>query len=119
MELCLRSATQQKWENKYINAILAEDIREVVKGDLKDRSESHQKSVLKFIRLAFHYALEQRQVASDPTPKNIKFSIGGKLQTVLNKQQAKHLLSKAKEHEWAWYPHYAMALYTGMRSGGP
>lgn len=117
MELCLRSATQKKWAGKYVNEILAEDIREVVKGDLKAKSESHQKSVLKFIRLAFEYALEQRQVASNPTPKNIKFSIGGKLQTVLNKQQAKHLLSKAKEYEWAWYPHYAMALYTGMRSG--
>lgn len=117
MEKCLRSATEEKWSNKYVNEIYSEDIREIIKEDLKEKSQSHQKSMLKFIRGAFNYAVELRQAPSNPTPNNIKFKIGGKLNTVLTKQQASLLLKKAKEHDWDWYPHYAMALYTGMRSG--
>jgi len=36
---------------------------------------------------------------------------------VLTEPQTRTLLSKAKEYDWEWYPHCAMALYTGMRNG--
>lgn len=36
---------------------------------------------------------------------------------MLTEDQAKALLSRAAEQGWKWHPHYALALYTGMRCG--
>ncbi len=46
-----------------------------------------------------------------------KFKSPEKLEAVLTESQATLLLDKAREGGSDWYPHWAMALYTGMRSG--
>src|SRR5262249_10473088 len=45
------------------------------------------------------------------------FRVGDKLKAVLTETQTRQLLTKARELDWQWYPHWAMALYTGMRNG--
>src|SRR5690606_17025569 len=70
----------------------------------------------KFIRGVFKYALELGVINRNPTP-DMKFRTGDKIKRVLTEPQAQTLLSKAKEYDWDWYRHVAMALYTGMRNG--
>lgn len=35
----------------------------------------------------------------------------------MNEEQIVTLLRRSQELDWHWYPHYAVALYTGMRNG--
>lgn len=48
--LCLDAHTLQLWGHRPIDSIRAEEIRQLIKVKLGDRSRSHQKSVLKFVR---------------------------------------------------------------------
>jgi integrase len=109
-------ASTKCWNLRFIDSISTEDIRKVVKEDYAHRSLSHQKNVLKFIRGSFNHAFEKGLLGRNPTPQ-LKFRIGDKIKKVLTKKQARHLLEQAKIHRWFWYPHYVLALYTGMRNG--
>jgi len=114
-ELCLNAHTLALWGDRLIDSILASDISELVKIRLSDRSPSHQKNILKYIRAAFNYALDKGYINRSPVPA-MKFRIGDKLKAVLTLEQAGYFLMKANELEIEWYPHWCMALYTGMRN---
>ena len=47
----------------------------------------------------------------------MKIKQGDKIEGVLNEDEIKLLLTKAKEAENEWYPVWATAIFTGMRSG--
>jgi integrase len=72
--------------------------------------------VLKFIRSFFNYATECGHIQRNPTPK-IQFRIADKIKGVLNDEQIKILLQKAREYNHPWAPVWEVACYTGMRSG--
>ncbi len=112
----LKRHTLPLWSDKLIDEITPQDIRDLINNDLGDKSESHKKFVLKGVRNVFQDAVDQRFIASNPTPA-IKFKINDKIKTCLNEKQIMMLLQKADELGWFWYPHYAVALFTGMRSG--
>jgi len=99
-----------------INSITGNDIRELIKKKVGQRSSQHQKSVVKFIRKVFQFAFESGYVVQNPTPI-IKFRGGDKIHRVLTEQEVKLFLEQAKTLEHEWYYHWAFALYTGMRSG--
>jgi integrase len=114
-KLCLEAHTFSVWGEKLIDEITGLEIRELI--NLKsDRSPSHQKNILKYIRAVFTYAVEKGLIGSNPTPK-MKFKIGDKIKSVLTLEQVKVFLTQAKIMESEWYPIWAMALYTGMRNG--
>lgn len=114
-ETCIKAYTQE-WNNKSIEDISSMDIRNVVLEKLKQRSEGHKKNLLKYIKLAFDSAVEAGYLGHNPAPK-MHFKIANKLKQVLNQEQVKQLLSKAKELDDEWYPIWAMAIMTGMRNG--
>jgi integrase len=114
--LCLKAHTFKEWANRLIDEISTAEIREVISIKLADRSPSHQKNVLKYIRGAFTFAVEKDYLDRNPVPI-MKFRIGDKLKTVLTLEQVKILLTQAKLMESEWYPVWATALYTGMRNG--
>ena len=53
---------------------------------------------------------------NNPTPV-IKFKINSKIKSVLTEPQILLLLRKAQEQNFDWYPHYSVALFTGLRNG--
>lgn len=114
-EKCLRAATS-KWDDCFVDMITAEEIRRVIEVDYRDRSPSQQKSILQYIRCAFECACEKGYVLRNPSP-NIAFKVGDKIKKVLTEDQVRVLLNGAKAMGWKWYPHYVLAVYTGMRSG--
>ena len=114
--LCLKAHTLDTWGGRCVDTITTDEIRCLIKARVGDKTPSHQKNVLKFIRGAFKYGLELGVISRDPTP-DMKFRSGDKIKRSLTEQQVERLLNKAKEYQWEWYPHIAVALYTGMRNG--
>lgn len=47
----------------------------------------------------------------------MKFRIADKIKGVLTEPQVTTLLNQAKALQSEWYPHWSLALYTGMRNG--
>ena len=115
-EYCLRAHTTEAWGDRYIDSITTQEVRELLQAKVGHRKQSHQKYFLKCIRSVFNYAVESGKVNRNPTPM-MKFKVGDKIKAVLNEGQAKLLIAKARELDWEWAPHYAVALYTGMRNG--
>lgn len=114
--LCLVAHTLSEWGNLSIDKIDGNMIRNIIKRKLSNRSQSHQKNNLKYIRAVFNFAVEAGYLLRNPTPQ-MKFQIGNKLKDVLTEEQARYFLNKAKEVNSEWYPIWAMALYTGLRNG--
>lgn len=113
---CLRAATSPKFWLRRIDRITTEDVFDIVMVDHKDYSDHHKKTLFNFMRGTFSYAVESNWIQRNPTPK-LSFRCKTKMKKVLTEEQAKFLLDKALELEWEWYPHYAIAIYTGMRNG--
>lgn len=112
----LKAATFDSWSNRFIDSIVTDEIRTLILTKYKDHSPSHQKTILKYIRCAFAYAVDKGYLARNPTPQ-MAFRIGDKIKKVLTEPQVRELLNKAKVLGWHWYYHYALAVYTGMRNG--
>lgn len=114
--LCLYAHTIQAWSDRSVDQISSEEIRSLIQTRLSNRSESHKKNMRKFINAVFNYAFESGFILKNPTPE-MKFRIGDKIKKVLTEPQARLLLERANELNYEWYPHWVMALYTGMRNG--
>lgn len=112
---CLRLHTKH-WNNRPIDSIMTDEIRNLIKVKLTDRAPTQQKNILKYIRGVFNYAVESNLLSRNPVPK-ITFRTGDKIKKVLSAPQAKIFLEKALDYNHDWYPVWFVALYTGMRNG--
>ena len=112
----LYAHTVRKWEKKQIHEIGTGDIRQVILEDLATKSEALRKDILKYIRAVFNYAADSGIILRDPTPK-IKFKKSLKIKSVLKEDEIFHLLKMAKKKNHPWFPIWAVACYTGLRSG--
>lgn len=115
-EKTLKKHTSPAWDTKPVDQITGNDIRGLLEATLEDKSEAHRKFFIKGIRAVLQYAVDDGMLQRNPTPI-IKFKVSDKIKSVLNEEQIVILLRKAQELEWEWYYHYAVALYTGLRSG--
>lgn len=116
LEKGLQAATLKKWGDRKIASITTEEIRSLVNQEYSDKSATHKKAILKFIRGTFSYAVELGLLDRDPTPK-ITWRTEHKLKKVLTEEQVKYFLKRASDLNWEWYPHCAVAAYTGLRNG--
>ena len=115
-ESSLRAHTFDTWGSRRINEITTGDIRDLILENLSHFSESHRKSMLKFIRAVFQYALENDLIGRDPTPK-LKFKTGEKIKKVLNESEVRKFLKEARDRKHPWFPIWVVACFTGMRCG--
>lgn len=114
-KLCLHAHTLGLWGSRRIESITKPEVVQLIKVKLAEKSASHQKSMLKYIRSVFNYALDSGYIHRSPVPQ-LQFRTGNKFQKVLNKEQAGLLLKKAEEYQHEWKDIWAGALYTGMRN---
>lgn len=114
--LCLEAHTLAEWGTRPIASISAIEIKNLINVKLVNRSESHRKNLLKYIRGVFNFAVESNFIPRNPSPK-MKFRIGDKVMGILTEAQARAFLAKAKEYDSEWFPIWATAIYTGMRNG--
>ncbi len=114
-ESTLKAYADPLWGDISVSEITPPDIRKFFEP-FRERPESYRKSLYKYIRGIFQFAVEQGIIPSNPVPK-MKFRIGFKIENILNESQVLQFLKQAKEMNWPWYPHCLMALSTGMRNG--
>ncbi len=115
-EKTLRRHTLPIWETKLVDDITGADIRNLLGTTLGNNADSHRSFFVKGIRSVFQYAVDLGIISRNPTPL-FKFKVTEKIKSVLNEVQIVTLLRQAHIQNWEWYPHYALALYTGMRNG--
>lgn len=112
---CLEAHTRALKE-RLVDQISSSEIVEHLNRSLQGRAEQHRKLIFRYARQAFEFGVEKGYLQRNPVPK-LRFKNPDKIRSVLTEPQAKQLLQKAQELNWNWYSHYAIAIYTGMRSG--
>lgn len=112
----LRKHTLDSWKNKFVDEITTGEIISLTQKMSGEMAESHRKFIVKGLNGLFDFAVDQNYINRNPMPK-VRFKLNEKIKLVLNEDQIQTLLKKSRELDWNWYPHYAVALYTGMRSG--
>lgn len=115
-EKVLRKHTLPIWKDKFIDEIKTQDIHDLVQTMVGAMAESHRKFIVKGLRGVFNFALDKGYISRNPTPL-LKFKVNDKIKNVLTEEQIVLLLKKSQELNWDWYPHYAVALFTGLRNG--
>lgn len=115
-EKCLNAHTMESWGQRLVDSITNPEIRTLLQDKLGQRAVSHQEYFFKVIRAVFKYALDNGFINRNPVP-TMKFKLGEKIKGVLKEDEIRKLLTQAQAIDWEWYPHYALALYTGLRNG--
>jgi len=115
-KLCLNKYTIPLWEERFMEDITTKEIRSLMMDKLSDKSNHHKKSFKKHLNAVFKCAVEEGHIQRNPVP-DFHFKTSEKNRKVLTEMQASALLKRAKEMNCEWYPHWAMAVYTGMRNG--
>jgi len=113
---CLEGNTLLDWGHLRVSKITTGMIRTFFKEKRTKWSASHTKAMVKIIKKVFQHGVEEDYIKRNPMP-NIKTKANFKLKAVLNEPHIKALLRMAKQLNDPWYPIWATALYTGMRSG--
>lgn len=114
----------KKCLNKYIGMLGTKRVDEFSRPAMdklfeeafQDNTLAHKQYISRNFRAVFEFAIRRGYIKENPTPM-IKFKITRKLQAVLTETQAGLLLDKARTSEFEWYPIWATAVYSGMRSG--
>ncbi len=114
MSACLRKHTKS-WIDVRLDHISGDEFRKLIKERVGSRSVHQQKNIHKYLKGLFEYALEKGYIIRNPTPK-MNFKAPRNAKEVLTKSESVFFLRKASEHRSKWYPIWATALYTGMRS---
>ena len=114
--VCIKAHTFRRWGDRTVYTITTQEIRVLIQKKLAEKSPSHRKNILKFIRWVFTFGVELGVINRNPVP-DMKFQVGDKIKKVLTQQQVAKFLNQAKAMNVEWFPHWAMAVYTGMRNG--
>ncbi len=111
----LNAYTREEWGARLVDSIKAGDVKNLILSKLSNKSTTTKQSVLKFVKGAFNFAVENSYIVSNPVPK-MNYKQHDKFPPVLSAIQAKFFLEKAKELNSEWYYHWVLALYSGMRN---
>lgn len=79
-------------------------------------SENNRKTILKMLKRLFQMAIEERLIDRNPCA-GIKVKVAEVEQKVLTNSEVETFLREAKNTNHKFYPIWALALMTGMRSG--
>jgi len=104
------------FKSKFLDEITPANIHDLIFTHNAEVSQWHKKGILKYARKLFTIAVEESYLLRNPCAK-IKVKVPQVVQKVLSPDEITKLLAQAKFQEHKFYPIWAMALLTGMRSG--
>ncbi|MFN8943215.1 MAG: tyrosine-type recombinase/integrase [Pseudobdellovibrionaceae bacterium] len=104
------------WKNRFIDEITPSDVHSLIFEHITGVSSYTKRGLLKIIKRIFNLAIEEGVLTRNPAV-GIKVRVADPNQAVLNKNEIEIFLREAKSVEHRFYPHWALALLTGMRSG--
>jgi integrase len=104
------------WNMKFVDEIKPSDVHKVIFEDCAHLSSHTKKGLLKHVKRTFNIAIEENLLTRNPAV-GIKVRCAEANQAILNKSEIKILLEKARAADHRFFPHWSLALLTGMRSG--
>jgi integrase len=102
---------------KLVNQIVEADIREILDRVGPDRSLSLKHNIRKCLANVFNYAIECRHITDNPCKRVKLDKIPEPNLNILTDKQITEFLVKAEKSGIDWFRVWAVALYTGLRSG--
>lgn len=104
------------WKEKFLDDITPSDVHFLIYEHLTNVSSYTRKTFLKLVRRVFNMAIEEGVLSKNPA-MGIKVRLEEVNQLVLNKSEIDVFLKHGKIVNHRFYPHWTLALLTGMRSG--
>ncbi|MEQ1722681.1 MAG: site-specific integrase [Pseudobdellovibrio sp.] len=114
IETCLRKYSAHL-NNRYVDTIKTVEIFEII-NQMTCNTVGHKGFILKSLNNVFDHAVNCGYINRNPTPK-LKLKAPEKIMPVLTEPQVTILLQQARDLSSEWYPIWAAAVFTGMRSG--
>lgn len=102
---------------KLVNQITDTDVRGIINQIAAPRSMSLRHNVRKCLANVFNYAVDARYIIDNPCRRIKLPKVPEPSLNILTKQQIITFLEKAEQSGVEWFPIWAIALYTGLRSG--
>lgn len=106
------------WKEKDLESFSRDDVYKLIYEDAfkKGASDSIRHNIHKGVHKVFERAVECGEIKSNPA-RGIKVTVSRKEALVLTTKEVEVLLSSAKAVGHDYYPHWVLALMTGMRNG--
>ena len=106
------------WQEKSLSSFTRDDVYEFIHSYLDSRlaSDWSRHNVYKAVRRFFEMAVEYGEIDRNPA-RGIRVHTPSEEGEVLTPGEVETLLLKAKQISHDYYPHWALALMTGMRNG--
>ncbi len=101
---------------RFIDEIAPRDVHEIIHRELHAKSPFSKKGVLRMIRRVFAVAIEEGVLTKNPCA-GLTVKVIEPKQSVLNQGEVDVLLREAKNLGHRFYEIWAIAVFTGMRSG--
>lgn len=113
---CLSKWFNPVWDDKFLDEIKPSDVHHVIHENCAGVSSYTRRGLLKIVKRVFNIAIEEGLIVRNPAV-GIKVRCAEANQAVLNKNEIDILLREAKRQDHRFFPHWTLALLTGMRSG--
>jgi integrase len=104
------------WNRKFLDEIHPSDVHAMVFEHITGVSSYTRRGIIKIIKRVFNLAIEEGVLTRNPAV-GIRVKVSDSNQCVLNKNEIEIFLTEAKSINHKFYYHWALALFTGMRSG--
>ncbi|MDY0040543.1 MAG: tyrosine-type recombinase/integrase [Desulforhabdus sp.] len=113
---CLDKWFNPIWNDKFIDEIKPSDVHKAIFETASGVSSYTQRGLLKIVKRIFNIAIEEGVIVRNPAV-GIRVRCADANQSVLNRNEVEILLKEAQRVDHRFFPHWALALLSGMRSG--
>jgi integrase len=113
---CLNKWFDPVWNDKFLDEIKPSDVHHVIFENCKSTSSYTQRGLLKIVKRVFNLAIVEGLIVRNPAV-GIRVRCADANQSILNRNEIEILLREARRTEHRFFPHWTLALLTGMRSG--
>ena len=104
------------WSEEELQNLTKADVHNLIFENMFSTTPHQKKNLHKALRRVFEMAVEEGAINKNPA-RGIKVTIPAPKQKVLTSEEADKLLREGKLCNHRFYPHWAVALSTGMRNG--
>ena len=113
---CISKWTFAAWSGKTLDSFQKGEMKIYFAENFASISLAQLKYIVSKIRAVFKHAVEMGILKENPTPQ-FSIKVPKKIPITLTAGEVAKLLDAAREMDHSWYPVWAFASYTGMRSG--
>ena len=106
----------EHWNQRELGNFRKADVHSLIFEDMRPATPHQKNKVRKMLQRIFQMAVEEGIITRNPAT-GIQVRVPTPMQKVLTSQEADTLLREAQACKHRFYPHWAVALFTGMRNG--